>query len=60
MNYEEYVVLSCLPSNRPSLFFFLFAPHFTAKSRILLAVKYIEFDNSKKDFLEDSVLFWVT
>lgn len=39
----------------------LFRPsHFTVKSRILLALRYIEFDNSKKDFVKGSVLFWVT
>lgn len=43
-------------SKRPLFTSFLLClSHFTAKSRILLAVKYIEFDNSKKDFLEDSV-----
>lgn len=56
INYEMDVVSL---ARRTSLSFFL-PSHFTAKSRIPLVVKYIEFDNSKKDFLEDSVLFWVT
>lgn len=50
-----YVVSVCA-----GLHSFFLPSHFTAKSRIPLAVKYIEFDNSKKDFVEESVLFWVT